>query len=119
MALMTYIRKHPKTGVYKYRRVVPEALRVRVGRREIRRTLGTRDANEAKRLGHEVAAEVDRLLQEAEAGTSALSAPSENISMPIVKRPTRVELAPLAEALAEKWRRENLAMWRENLNRRA
>lgn len=89
MALMTYIRKHPKTGVYEYRRVVPEALRAGVGKREIRRTLGTRDANEAKRLGHEVAAEVDRLLQEAEADAPALGTPSENTALPIVKRPTR------------------------------
>jgi hypothetical protein len=41
--------RHPKTGVYWYRRTVPEALRGVVGKREWKRTLNTKDASEAKR----------------------------------------------------------------------
>ena len=50
MALMTYVRKHPKSGVFEFRRAVPEPLIGRIGKREIRRSLGTRDFTEAKRL---------------------------------------------------------------------
>ena len=40
--------KHPKTGLYWLRKRVPDALRAKLGRREIRRSLGTRDPAEAK-----------------------------------------------------------------------
>jgi hypothetical protein len=39
--------KHPKTGLYWLRKRVPDALRAKVGRREVRRSLGTRDPAEA------------------------------------------------------------------------
>lgn len=54
MALMTYVRKHPKTGFYEFRRAVPKPLVARIGKREIRRSLGTRDITEAKRLAHPI-----------------------------------------------------------------
>ena len=50
--------KHPKTGVYYYRKVVPEAMRGAVGLVELRRTLGTKDPREAARKFTEVAANV-------------------------------------------------------------
>jgi hypothetical protein len=34
--------KHPRTGVYYFRKVVPEAMRELVGKVEVRRTLGTK-----------------------------------------------------------------------------
>ena len=40
--------KHPKTGIYQLRRVVPVELRAAVGAREFKRSLGTRDHSEAK-----------------------------------------------------------------------
>jgi integrase len=40
--------KHPKTGFYWLRKRVPDALRAKCGRREVRRSLGTRDPAEAK-----------------------------------------------------------------------
>ena len=50
--------KHPKTGVYYFRRVVPEDLRGVVGKREVRISLKTKNPREAA-LGHvEVAARV-------------------------------------------------------------
>lgn len=63
MAPMTYVRKHPKSGVYEFRRAVPEPLIGRIGKRAIRRSLGTRDFTEAKRLAHPIASEVERLFR--------------------------------------------------------
>ena len=51
--------KHPATGVYYYRRGVPEELRPLVGRREEKVSLGTKDLTEAKRLHAVKAAEVE------------------------------------------------------------
>jgi hypothetical protein len=50
--------KHPKTGVYYYRKVVPEAMRHLVGKVEVRQTLGTKDPRQAARRHLEVAAKV-------------------------------------------------------------
>src|SRR5438067_13176247 len=63
--------KHPLTGVYWYRKVVPIALRAAVGKREIKRSLSTKDHREARRRYSVVAAEVDRLLAAAERGQQA------------------------------------------------
>ena len=51
--------KHPTTGVYYYRRGVPEGLRSLVGKREEKISLGTKDLVEAKRLHAIRAAEVE------------------------------------------------------------
>ena len=40
--------RNPATGVYHFRKVVPEALRAAVGKREIKLSLRTRDMREAK-----------------------------------------------------------------------
>src|SRR5437764_15316679 len=58
--------KHPKTGVYWYRKVVPAHLRAAVGKREIKRSLGTKDFREAKRLYPVAAEEAERQLAIAE-----------------------------------------------------
>ncbi|MCH8092781.1 MAG: hypothetical protein IIC57_10600, partial [Proteobacteria bacterium] len=63
---MTYLIDDKRTGVFYYRRVVPVALREIVGRREIKRSLGTKDHKKAKRLNQEVGLEVDRILQTAQ-----------------------------------------------------
>ena len=60
MVLMTPCPfKHPTTGVYYYRRGVPEGLRSLVGKREEKISLGTKDLAEAKRLHAIRAAEVE------------------------------------------------------------
>jgi len=41
--------KHPKTGVYQFRRRVPADLVDVIGKKEIKRSLGTKDSSEAKR----------------------------------------------------------------------
>lgn len=42
--------KHPKTGVYYFRRAIPADLWTKLGKRELKATLGTKDPAEAKRL---------------------------------------------------------------------
>jgi hypothetical protein len=50
--------KHPKTGVYYFRKVVPEAMRALVGKVEVRQTLGTKAPREAALRHAELAAKV-------------------------------------------------------------
>jgi integrase len=50
--------KHPKTGVYYFRKVVPETLRPLVGKVELRKSLGTKTPREAALRHAEVAAKV-------------------------------------------------------------
>jgi hypothetical protein len=50
--------KHPKTGVYWFRKAVPEATRQLVGRVEVRRSLHTKDPRKAALRFTEVAAKV-------------------------------------------------------------
>lgn len=57
---MTRPVRHPKTGVYWFRKRVPAALVDLVGKREEKRSLGTKDPHEAKRAHARVAAEVER-----------------------------------------------------------
>jgi hypothetical protein len=51
--------KKPETGVYYFRRIVPDALRQLVGKSEERRSLRTKDPKVAARRFGEVAREVD------------------------------------------------------------
>ncbi|MGE5506736.1 MAG: DUF6538 domain-containing protein [Actinomycetota bacterium] len=64
---MSYLQKHPKTGMYWLRRPVPPELRPVVGKRELRRSLGTKDLREAKRVLSHAMGEVQALLDEAKA----------------------------------------------------
>ncbi|HEY1864891.1 MAG TPA: DUF6538 domain-containing protein, partial [Roseiarcus sp.] len=50
--------KHPKTGMYWFRKVVPAALRPLVGKTEVRRSLRTKDPRAAALRHPKVAAEV-------------------------------------------------------------
>ena len=89
MSAMSYLQRHPKTGVYRFRRAVPPELRKVLNKTEIKKSLGTKDVREAKRLAMEMAAEVDRLFSSAKSGVS-------------------LSLAD-AEALAKAWKAEVLA----------
>ncbi len=57
--------RHPKTGVYYFRKVVPAALRAAVGKREIRISLRTKDVREAKKNYPGAAANAEALLNAA------------------------------------------------------
>ncbi|HLZ65490.1 MAG TPA: DUF6538 domain-containing protein, partial [Aliidongia sp.] len=59
---MTYLWRHPKSGMYYFRRAVPPELRGRVGKTMLKRTLGTKDVKIAKRLIPAVTVEVDAFL---------------------------------------------------------
>lgn len=50
--------KHPKTGVYYFRKGVPEHLRTLVGKWEVKISLGTKVADEARELHSTIAAQV-------------------------------------------------------------
>lgn len=65
--------KHPKTGVYWFRRAVPADLRGKVGKREVSRTLKTKDPAEARKRHAEVAAEVERHWTALRSGPVALT----------------------------------------------
>jgi len=64
--------KHPKTGGYYYRRVVPPGLREALGRTEFRISLETKDLREAKARYLEVAARVEQKLSGAAGGPVCL-----------------------------------------------
>jgi len=63
MAAMSYLQKHPKTGVYRIRRPIPVAARAAFGGRAVYlKSLGTKDLAEAKRAAFPILAEVqDRI----------------------------------------------------------
>ena len=65
--------KHPKSGVWYYRRVVPVRVRAVLGRTEYRISLGTMSLPEAKRRYPEVAARVDADLGQAGGGPAVLN----------------------------------------------
>jgi integrase len=65
--LMSRPQKHPKTGIYRARKVVPADLREAIGKRELVETLGTKDPAVASRLHPEVLIRFDNLLAAARA----------------------------------------------------
>ncbi|HVI52390.1 MAG TPA: DUF6538 domain-containing protein [Candidatus Sulfotelmatobacter sp.] len=67
--------KHPKTGVYLFRKVVPEDLRAIIGKTEEKRSLGTKDMSEAKVRHAAVAAEVEMRWRALRAKSDPLSKP--------------------------------------------
>ncbi len=74
MALaMTRPYKHPKTGVYWLRKVVPVDLRAAVGKRELIRSLGTKVPVEARAKAPAVIAEFDAILAGARTGDGRLT----------------------------------------------
>lgn len=65
--------KHPKTGIYWLRRIVPERLRMLVGKREEKRSLGTRDPEEARRLHAKAIVELDARWANLRSGETSLT----------------------------------------------
>ncbi|BBF94337.1 DUF6538 domain-containing protein [Blastochloris tepida] len=64
--------KHPKTGVYYFRKAVPKRLRKLVGQREAKCSLGTKDPAKAKILHMQKAAEVAERWENLAAGPRRL-----------------------------------------------
>jgi integrase len=65
--------KHPDTGIYWLRKRVPDAIQPLIGKREIRRSLQTKDANEAKRRHRDVLMELEAQWAILRGGPKALS----------------------------------------------
>lgn len=65
--------KHPKTGIYWLRKGVPEDLRALVSKREEKRSLGTKDPVEARRLHATALAEVEAKWAALRAGPRSLT----------------------------------------------
>ena len=95
MSAMSYLQRHPKTGVYWFRRGVPAELRPAIGRREVRKSLGTKDVREAKRLCGDLAAETDRLFNSARAGV--------DLSLAAAKQLAQAWRVKAQEAAQETW----------------
>ncbi|MFO1083787.1 MAG: DUF6538 domain-containing protein [Reyranellaceae bacterium] len=64
--------KHPRTGVYYIRRAIPEDLREAIGRAEYKKSLGTKDPAEAKRLFTAALNESEAMFATAREGRSAV-----------------------------------------------
>jgi hypothetical protein len=60
MSAMTYLWRHPKSGVYYFRRAVPAELRPIIGKTMIKQSLGTKDLVAAKRQVPSLALQTDR-----------------------------------------------------------
>jgi integrase len=71
--LMPQPWKHPQTGVYYFRKVVPERLRPLVGKWEIKISLDTKSLREAKLRYPDKAAQANLILQRAEGGAIKLT----------------------------------------------
>jgi hypothetical protein len=65
--------KHPKTGVYWLRKVVPEPLRSIVGKRELVKSLGTKDPREAKGRAGPVGERFEAIIAAAQIGGDRLT----------------------------------------------
>src|SRR5215470_16391151 len=62
---MTYLRRHPNSGVYYFRRAVPDDIRATIGKTMVKQSLGTKEVVEAKRRVHPVAIRTGKDFQEA------------------------------------------------------
>ena len=65
--------KHPDTGIYWLRKRVPDAIQPLIGKREIRRSLQTKDAAEAKRRHRDVLMELEAQWANLKTGPRTLS----------------------------------------------
>lgn len=108
MALvMTRPTKDRKSGIWEVRKGVPEALRAILGTRELKRSLGTKDDAEARRLALPVIAEFEARLaaaREQHRGTVASLAPVEVAA--IVGEWYRAEAAKIDAAPGDPDRRD-------------
>jgi hypothetical protein len=88
MVAVAFPFKHPKTGVYWFRRAGPADLREKLGR-EIKKTLGTKDLTEAKRLFTAKLAECGELFRKTREGVT----PSTDLSDAEISRLAKLSLS--------------------------
>lgn len=70
---MSRPQKHPKTGIYQFRKRIPEPLQALLGKKEEKISLGTRSLSEAKVLHSKIAAEIEERWHLLAAGRQSLS----------------------------------------------
>src|SRR5689334_2866272 len=58
VSAMTYLWRH-QSGVYYFRRAVPDDIRAIIGKTMVKQSLGTKDVAEAKRRAHPIAIQTD------------------------------------------------------------
>jgi integrase len=71
MSAMTYLWRHPTSGVYYFRRAVPDALRLALGKTIVKKSLATKNVTEAKRRAHPLAIQTDAEFQAARSHQAA------------------------------------------------
>ena len=72
MSAMTYLWRHPNSGVYYFRRAVPDDIRATIGKTMVKQSLRTRDVAEAKRRALPIAMRTETDFQTARERRSAL-----------------------------------------------
>lgn len=102
MCLRTNMDKHPKSGVYRYRKTVPPELRPFLpppftGQHTLTKSLGTKDPKDATRLHIAVSAAMERVLDQARANHAAANA---GTPAP-VRKPSTAPWAKALEAIAQ------------------
>lgn len=98
--------RHPKTGIYWFRRAVPKGIRAIIGKTEITKTLGTKSLEDAKRANRRVADEVDALFEQAKGKLAASAAAPTTELAPMPARLVWDDpnfTATDAERLAQEW----------------
>ena len=98
-------RRHPESGIYWFRKRVPERLRARVGRREIKFSLGTRDPAIARLKNLEAILEVERAWAGHDVTSASAEAPQSHFKvdardrLPITTPPQTTAPAPAERTL--------------------
>ncbi len=126
---LQFISRHPKSGVFRFRRDVPPHLRPVLGQKVFTETLGTKEEEDAFRLGLPVVARYQKLFDEAEAvhrqraaGEPVAVALTLEEAAGLVERWREAELARIASEVAARPRgltptREAVERYLENLTR--
>ena len=112
MSAMTYLSKHPETGVYRFRRGIPPALRKAIGRGlEWNESLGTKDLRVAKSLMPEVTERVNHAFAEVEATIDGAGKGEEAFDTVSASDAKQFAALWLSERMDddEDWRMENVA----------
>ncbi|WP_244602881.1 MULTISPECIES: DUF6538 domain-containing protein [Mesorhizobium] len=97
--------KHRKTGVYWFRKRVPADIALLTGRKEVNRTLRTKDPNEAKRKFAEVLAEHEREWAQLRLGNGSVDgrSPAAGVDPLTPRLITDREAHLLATAVHDEW----------------
>lgn len=133
---MTYLRRHPKTSVWYFRRTIPPGLRSRFGgKTDWYESLRTKDVEEAKRRAKLVGLKVDAAFSEAERQVAANPTDpagetvgdfnnqawvrniTDMMELPVVSRPLAYDEITLEDAkvIASTWVKDRLAIHEERV----